>query len=216
MTLGLPPAWNTLLVSGWPMLWAMKREASRTLSRLMPCSIPRPSSRYSRSSVATLPAAPGPAKGQPPRPPAELSNLSSPRSRLARMLASAVDIGAAEALGRCDEQRNVLYAGSQSAVQSARIRHQRDVADARLLANRAKDFVRVSHLRHRARMNKGRRLDPLVARVRKQVDVANLGLGRDWRGFVLEAIARTDLDDSDVLRLHPITLRRSRSQAGVF
>ena len=42
-----------------------------------------------RSSVARLPTAPGPANGQPPSPPAELSRIVIPRSSAAYTLASA-------------------------------------------------------------------------------------------------------------------------------
>src|SRR5438309_1203957 len=69
-----PPAWPTFVVSGLPSASATKRAARRTPSRDAPWSTPIASRKYTRSSVARLPAAPG-AYGHPPVPPVEASNV---------------------------------------------------------------------------------------------------------------------------------------------
>lgn len=53
-----------------------------TAARLTPVVMPMPSNRWTRSSVATLPVAPG-AYGQPPSPPTEQSNVRMPSSQAA-------------------------------------------------------------------------------------------------------------------------------------
>ena len=60
----------------------MNAAASTTPSSETPVSMPRPSSRNSTSSVATLPVAPF-AYGQPPRPATLASKVEMPTSRLA-------------------------------------------------------------------------------------------------------------------------------------
>ena len=67
----------------------MKRAARRTPSSETPCSKPSRSRRYTRSSVARLPAAPG-AYGQPPVPPLAASKQRMPASSPATTLARAV------------------------------------------------------------------------------------------------------------------------------
>ena len=58
-------------------------------SRSMPVSTPMAPRQWTRSSVHTLPEAPG-AKGQPPRPPMEASKWPTPISIAARMFGMAM------------------------------------------------------------------------------------------------------------------------------
>ena len=65
----LRPIWRTI-----------QSPARTTCAKSTPECTPSPSSMYTTSSVATLPEAPGPAKGQPPSPPTEESMVATPRS----------------------------------------------------------------------------------------------------------------------------------------
>src|SRR6187397_1243099 len=62
---------------GRPSTPQMKSPAAISFAMSTPVSIPRPSSMYSTSSLATLPVAPF-AYGQPPSPATELSNVATP------------------------------------------------------------------------------------------------------------------------------------------
>src|SRR6185369_11008939 len=84
-----PPACPTLVASGRPSASAMNRAATRRASRDTPCWRPIASRRYTRSSVARLPAAPG-AYGQPPVPPVEASKARIPADIAAATFARAV------------------------------------------------------------------------------------------------------------------------------
>mmetsp|Transcript_49159 Transcript_49159/g.152594 ORF Transcript_49159/g.152594 Transcript_49159/m.152594 type:complete len:217 (-) Transcript_49159:806-1456(-) len=62
---------------------------SESASTSTPVSTPSPSNIRTTSSVATLPPAPGPANGQPPRPPTAASTRATPCCRATRMFATA-------------------------------------------------------------------------------------------------------------------------------
>src|SRR5580765_6835671 len=73
---------------GRPSTPQMKSPAAISFAMSTPVSMPRPSSMYSTSSLATLPVAPF-AYGQPPSPATELSYVATPHSSAASVLASA-------------------------------------------------------------------------------------------------------------------------------
>ena len=62
----------------WPTISRSSATASSRRSRLMPVAMPSSSSRWTRSSVGRLPPAPL-ANGEPPSPPAEVSNRLTPQ-----------------------------------------------------------------------------------------------------------------------------------------
>lgn len=62
--------------------------ASHTLSTSIPVSMPSESNKWTTSSVATFPVAPG-ANGQPPNPPADVSKRFTPACSEAKIFASA-------------------------------------------------------------------------------------------------------------------------------
>src|SRR5205823_525144 len=71
------------------------------------------------------------------------------------------------------------------------------VANAWRASDAGEDGGRVSHLRHPLRTDERRHLDDGKASGRQVVDERDLVDGRDLRVLVLQAIARSDLDDGD-------------------
>src|SRR6202012_1454789 len=81
------PARSRALGKSWPTTDFATPAAVMAAGRSMSTSMSLSRSRYTRSSVAILPVAPG-ANGQPPSPPAEASNRVTPDSTAAYALAS--------------------------------------------------------------------------------------------------------------------------------
>lgn len=81
-------AFPALLALGFPISPVIHSPISAIASKSTPVFIPRLSRKYSTSSVATFPVAPG-LYGQPPRPPTLESNVRIPCSKLTIVLTSA-------------------------------------------------------------------------------------------------------------------------------
>ena len=77
------------------------------------------------------------------------------------------------------------------------VRHERAVAHVRPASDAREDLCRVRHLRHPLRRHERGDLDGRVPGGRECVDERDLGRGRHDAGFVLQPVARPDLDDGD-------------------
>ena len=117
-----------------------------------------------------------------------------------RLVRGPVDVRPVERVGRADDDRDLVGARGDGALEAARRRHEDRVADARRAGDRREHLVRVGELRYGARVDERGRLDHAQARRAEQVDEADLDLGRDLGGLVLEPVARADLDDRDATR----------------
>jgi hypothetical protein len=93
-------------------------------------------------------------------------------------------------------------AGAARLFQPALVRHQHRIAHARLAPQAGQHVRRIGHLRHPFRADEAGRLDHRQARRGQPLDQFDLDRRGDARGFVLQTIARPNLDDADFI-VHP-------------
>ncbi len=133
-------------------------------------------------------------------PPAELAGAREDRrERHERLVDRHPDVAGRERVGRGGEDGDRVGAGRLGSGEAADVRDEDRVADAGPSGEGGHQLVGVGELGDRGRRDERRRLDLAEARVGEQLQVAELRLERDGRGFVLEAVARPDFVDPDAI-----------------
>ena len=96
---------------------------------------------------------------------------------------------------RGTEYRQLLAARGHRGLEAAQIRHQRRIAHAGAPGRTAHHRVVIGHLRDTPRRDEGGGLDALESRIGEPPQQLELDVGWHQIGLVLQAIARTHLDD---------------------
>ena len=109
---------------------------------------------------------------------------------------AAVDVLSGERFRRRNEDRDFIRPGRECRFEPFHVRHEHRIADSLAAADSRHHLGSIGHLRHPFRRHEGRRLDRRESRVGQPVDQRDLDVGRDRRLFVLQAIARSDLDQA--------------------
>ena len=111
----------------------------------------------------------------------------------------AVDVLPRERLRRRAEHGDFGRTGSHRGGEALQVRHQHRIGHPRLAPDTRHHVRAVRHLRDPLRRHERGRLDRRQPRVREAFDQRDLDVGGDGLRFVLQAVARADLDDLDVL-----------------
>ncbi|MNH26670.1 hypothetical protein D3C79_867350 [compost metagenome] len=112
----------------------------------------------------------------------------------------AVDVALGEGFGCGGEHRNLFHPGCQGILETAQVRRQGGVGDAGLLLDVGKHLGGAGHLRHPLGRDETAHFYIGQARRRQVIDQPDLVCHADGLGFVLQAVARTDFDQTDCFR----------------
>ena len=110
---------------------------------------------------------------------------------------SAVDVLPRKRLRGGDEHGDLVRSRRSCRFEALHVGCQHGVTHTRSAADPCHDVGGIRHLRHPLRRNEGRRLDRREAGVGEPVDQRDLDVGGHHRLFVLQSVARSDLDEAD-------------------
>src|ERR1700744_620095 len=117
-----------------------------------------------------------------------------------RLVDGRIDVGAVEGLGRGGEHRDFRGADLAGTFVTLQVGHEHRIDHARRLADTAKDLGGIGELRHPLRADETGRLDRGQSRGGEPVDKLDLHRGGEHGLLVLQAVARTDFNDTYVVR----------------
>ncbi|CCV15979.1 hypothetical protein MESS4_830199 [Mesorhizobium sp. STM 4661] len=111
------------------------------------------------------------------------------------LLDGTVGVSLRKRLGGAGEDREFPRAGRDRGAGTLLVGHQGGQHETRTPRRAPHDRIMVGHLRHPSRRDESRRLDAGKAAIGQHADQAQLPAGRDQPLFVLQPVARADLDD---------------------
>ncbi len=124
------------------------------------------------------------------------------RERLDRLGDRHVDVRLRERLARGGEDADRIGCRGLGALEAARVRDEDGVSDARPAIEARHELVRVGQLRDRPGRDEAGGLDLAQPGIGEELDEAQLRVGADRGGLVLEAVAGANLVDPDVAVAH--------------
>src|SRR6185295_9208770 len=137
--------------------------------------------------------------------------LSDRTKALQRLGDRAVDVPARKGFGGGAEDRHLGGPRGARGLEALEIRRQHRVRHARLAADALEHFGVVGHLRHPFRRHERRGLDRAKPRRGEPLDQLELHFGRHFARLVLQAVARSDLDDLDLVHSRVTSSAPSRT-----
>ncbi|MCY1178146.1 hypothetical protein D9M73_184850 [compost metagenome] len=111
----------------------------------------------------------------------------------------AIDVALGKRFGRCREHGNFLDPSGQRILEAAQVGRQGGIGHPGFALDLCKHLGRAAHLRYPLGRNETAYLDVTQACVREVIDQAHLVGNTDGLGFILQAIARANLDQAYVL-----------------
>jgi hypothetical protein len=113
-----------------------------------------------------------------------------------------------KAIGRGAHGANLVEARLQRSQRAAFVESQADVDHARAAFQSRGNRVRVGHLRHQLRVDEARGLDAANASIERALDKGEFLRSAEGHLFILQAVARPNLDEFDIR--HDLKVSHSR------
>ena len=116
-----------------------------------------------------------------------------------RLVAALALVAHSEAVGGDAHRAEFVERGRERALGAAFVEHQPDVHDIRTPWQSLEDFLGIRHLRDFLRIDEAGDFNPAQPRGHGTIDELDLGCRAERGGFVLQAVAGTNLNDLNAL-----------------